>query len=184
MVGTTGSGKSALALQLASRLNVPYIQLDKLFWKPNWEESKDEEFFEKIRLAVDKPRWVLDGNYGRTHHLTWKDADTVIWIDFPFWLTMYQNISRSVKRAISKTELWEGTGNKESFFRMLSKDSIIRWLIKTYETNVKRYEERIKNPEFSHIKFIRLKSRQEVASFLNKVNLEYSNPVSKDQVHQ
>ena len=97
VVGTTGSGKSMVANALATKLNAQYIQMDKLFWKPNWEESKDDEFFAKIESAIKRSRWVLDGNYGRTHHLTWKDADTVIWIDYPFWLTLYQNISRSVK---------------------------------------------------------------------------------------
>ena len=169
MVGTTGSGKSTVAIALADKLNAPYIQLDKLFWKPNWKESTDEEFFEKIKMAVDKPRWILDGNYGRTHHLTWTNADTVIWIDFPFWLTLLQNITRSLKRAISRKEIWEGTGNRESFFRMFSKDSIVRWLFKTYDTNVMRYEERMKSSEFAHIHFIRLRSRDAVSSFLSKI---------------
>ena len=39
VVGTSGCGKSTVAKRIAERLNVPYIQLDELYWKPNWVES-------------------------------------------------------------------------------------------------------------------------------------------------
>ena len=169
VIGTTGSGKSTVALKLSEKLSIPYIQLDYLFWKPNWEESTDEEFLAKIEAAVNKPAWVLDGNYGRTNHLTWKDADTVVWVDLPFWLTFYQIFKRSLNRAITRRELWEGTGNKESFFRMFSKDSILLWLFKTYSSNVSRYEARMKDPHYQHIVFHRLQSKKEIAAFLDQI---------------
>lgn len=133
VIGVTGSGKSTLAKELSVKFGYPYVQLDKLFWKANWEGTLDEEFFEKISQAIDSETWIVVGNYTRTNHLTWTVADTVVWIDFPFWLTFYQNFSRSVKRAVVRQELWEGTGNRESFMRMFSSDSIIWWLFKTYK---------------------------------------------------
>ena len=48
VVGTSGSGKSAFAKSIAQKYRVPYVQLDELHWKPNWEESSDEEFFPKV----------------------------------------------------------------------------------------------------------------------------------------
>lgn len=169
VIGTTGSGKTTLAKALAEKLNYPYIQLDLLFWKPNWESSSDEEFFERIEKEIDKPNWVLDGNYGRTNHITWKDVDTVVWINLPFWLTLYQNVSRSIKRAITSEELWPNTGNRESFKRMLSKDSIVLWLFKTYDTGIERYEGRINGSAYSHINFHRLRSRRDVTSFIESI---------------
>lgn len=171
VVGTTGSGKSTFSKHLAGILNIPYIEMDYLFWKPNWAESSDEEFFEKIKKSLQSPTWVLDGNYGRSQHITWVEADTVIWLDLPFWLTLYQNISRSIKRSIVRKEIWAGTGNKESILRMFSKDSVVRWLFNTYDTNIKRYEERMKDPKYSHIRFIRLRSRKEASRFLSQVEL-------------
>lgn len=131
VVGTTGSGKSTVASKLSKQLGHPHTQLDALFWRPNWGESPDSEFFEKIKKAVDQPTWVLDGNYHHTNQLTWIHADTVIWIDFPFWLTFYQNLTRSQKRSVSRKEIWEGTGNKESLLRLFSSDSILLWLLKS-----------------------------------------------------
>ena len=66
VLGTSGSGKSTFSKKLADKLNVPYVQLDELFWKPNWTESSDEELFPKLEKAVSSDEWVLDGNYTRT----------------------------------------------------------------------------------------------------------------------
>ena len=63
IVGTSGSGKSTFGKSIAQKLNAPYIQLDELHWKANWEESTDEEFFPKIEKALSSDRWILDGNY-------------------------------------------------------------------------------------------------------------------------
>lgn len=166
VIGSTGSGKSTLAKKLAQELKHPYVQLDLLFWKADWKNCDDEEFFQKIKEATNGEAWVIDGNYNRTNHLTWPFADTVVWIDLPFYQTLYQNISRSIKRAITKEELWPNTNNRESFMRMFSNDSIVLWLFKTYRKNVERYEERLADKQFSHIHFYRLRSRREIKQFL------------------
>ena len=170
VVGATGSGKSTLAKALAEKIQIENIQLDLLFWKPNWQWSSDEEFFPKIEAALkDKERWVVDGNYSRTYDILWPKADTVIWIDFPFWLTFYQNFSRSIKRIITREELWPNTNNRESFTRLIGKESILRWLWKTYPLMQQRYEKRFADPEHDYINFYRLRSRAEVKQFINSL---------------
>ena len=52
VVGTSGSGKSTFSKNIARKLNAPYIQLDELFWNPNWKESSDEDFFPKVEKAL------------------------------------------------------------------------------------------------------------------------------------
>lgn len=36
VVGTSGAGKSRLAGQLAAALGVPHVELDALYWGPDW----------------------------------------------------------------------------------------------------------------------------------------------------
>ncbi len=44
MKGTSGSGKSTFARELASRLELRYVELDALHHGPNWSEPTDESF--------------------------------------------------------------------------------------------------------------------------------------------
>ena len=78
VLGTSGSGKTSVAKRIAKKLNIPYVELDELFWKPNWTESTDEEFFPKLEEALSADAWVLDGNYTRTIPIKWKRCQMVM----------------------------------------------------------------------------------------------------------
>lgn len=62
IIGTSGSGKSTLGKRLARQLNVPYIDMDTLYWRPNWQGTPDEELYAKLEQILQQPGWVLDGN--------------------------------------------------------------------------------------------------------------------------
>ena len=165
IVGTSGCGKSTVGKHIAERLNVPYIQLDELFWKPNWAESTDEELYPKLEKSLSADEWVLDGNYNRTTSIKWKRVQMVVYIDLPFHIVLYRIIRRSLLRGIRNEELWHG--NKETLWKHLfTRDSMILWTIKRFSMNRKRYTELFEKPEYSHIKFVRLCSDKEVEDFV------------------
>lgn len=116
VVGTSGSGKSTLARQLAERLDVPYIEMDRLYWRPEWQGTPDGAFLARLEqtLAEAGGGWVLDGNYSRTQPIKWREVDYILWLDYGFCRTLWQAVRRSCRRAASKSELWPGTGNRES----------------------------------------------------------------------
>ena len=173
VVGTSGSGKSTFSRRLAAKLSYPYLEMDAMFWKPNWEESSDEEFFAKLKGSLSQERWVLDGNYNRTVVIKWADVDYVIWIDYPFSRTVYQAVKRALFRSMTKTELWDKTGNIETFSKsFFSRDSVILWTLKTYNRNRVRYTEMFNDPKYSHIKFVRLESPKMAKKFIDELNLE------------
>ncbi|WP_413612733.1 adenylate kinase [Bdellovibrio sp. HCB-110] len=181
VVGTSGSGKSTLSKEIAEVLAFPYVEMDKVFWKPNWEQPSDEEFFLKLENALAKEQWVLDGNYTRTIPIKWRKINLVVWVDYSFSRTLYQAVRRAFKRSWRKDELWEGTGNRESFRKsFFSKDSIIWWTITTYAKVKLKYEEMLVNPHFSHIKFVRLRSHGDAEEFLNSLRELQHRYCSKD----
>lgn len=170
IVGTSGSGKSTLGRRLAGILGIPYIQMDQVFWRPNWTVPDDETFFADLRKALSGETWVLDGNYNRTAPIKWERIDLVVWLDFSFARTLFQVILRSFRRSRSREELWPGTNNRESFRRMfLSKDSIVWWMIKTHGRMRTRYLEAMADPKWKHLPFVRLRSPREVDAFLNRL---------------
>lgn len=170
MVGTTGSGKSSLAGRLSSELNCSHISLDRLFWKPGWQATEDPEFFDSIKKSIASDKWVVDGNYTRTQFITWEQADTVIWIDLPFWLNFYQLFTRTLGRVLFQKELWEDTGNKESLRMMLSKDSILLWFFRTYRKNRVKYLKKMEESKLQGLRFVQLSSRREIDEFVGKIS--------------
>src|SRR5437867_5486367 len=109
VVGTTGSGKTTTARAIAQRLNAPYIELDALWWKPNWTESDHDDFRERVDAATSGDRWVADGNYITPLRDTlWSKADTVVWLDVALPLIVLRLIRRTISRSLRKTELWSG----------------------------------------------------------------------------
>lgn len=142
VVGTSGSGKSTLARQLAERLDVPYIEMDRLYWRPEWQGTPDDAFLARLEqtLAEAGGGWVLDGNYSRTQAIKWREVDYILWLDYGFCRTLWQAVRRACRRAASKRELWPGTGNRESFRRsFFSRESIVLWTIRTYSKNRRKY---------------------------------------------
>lgn len=173
VIGTSGSGKTTFSLGLANELEYPYVEMDAIFWKPNWQESSDEEFFANLTAKLNGEYWVLDGNYNRTADIKWARVDTIIWVDYSFARTLYQAVKRAVVRSVTKQELWAQTGNVESLRKsFLSKDSIILWTLKTYRKNRLRYTELLNNPQYSHIEFVRISSPKQARAFLGQLRAQ------------
>ncbi len=170
VIGTSGSGKSTFSKKLACVLDYPCIEMDQVYWGKNWAEPDDNTFFNKLESRLKSECWVLDGNYSRTNHIKWREADTIIWIDFSFSRTLFQAIKRAIKRIISQQELWPGTGNKETLGKLFSGDSIVLWTLKCYHNNKIRYSKLPQLPDLKHISIIRLKTPQACEDYLRKLS--------------
>lgn len=83
IIGNAGSGKTTFAKKLADKLHLPLVHLDKLFWHGEWEHLDREAFDILLQAELEKPCWIIDGNFNRTipHRLNY--CDTVIFFDLP-----------------------------------------------------------------------------------------------------
>ncbi len=63
VVGNAGSRKSRLARRIAAVLEVPYVELDVIHHRPNWEPIDPDEFAATITALAAEDAWVIDGNY-------------------------------------------------------------------------------------------------------------------------
>ncbi len=86
VTGLAGSGKSTLSLALAAKTGLPVIHLDLHFWKPGWVAPSETEWREKQRAVLAGDAWIADGNYHETLDLRLGRADTVVFLDMPWWL--------------------------------------------------------------------------------------------------
>ncbi|HXF51759.1 MAG TPA: adenylate kinase, partial [Dehalococcoidia bacterium] len=90
--GPSGSGKSTVARDLGRMLDLPVVELDALFHRPNWEPTPADEFRAIVArtLASHTDGWVCDGNYGVVRPLVLAQADTVVWLRLPFPLVYFR----------------------------------------------------------------------------------------------
>ncbi|SKC41397.1 P-loop NTPase family protein [Krasilnikoviella flava] len=169
VVGAAGSGKSTLGRRLADRLGTPHVELDAMFWGRDWTPRPRDDFEADARAAIASDAWVIDGNYSRLQEEVWARADAVVWLDPPRWAVMTQVYRRTLARALDRTELWPGTGNRQPWRDVLApwrKSSIVRWSWEQLDRYPGRYGAAMADPAHAHLEFRRLRSRDDVDVFL------------------
>ena len=162
--GTSGSGKTTFAQELARRLGVPYVELDALHHGPNWSEPTDEEFGTRVREAMDAaPRgWVIDGNYeSKLGDTVIGEAETIVWLDLPLRLKLGRLWRRTSDRIRDDVELWNG--NKENWRNAFwGRESLFAWMLRTHVSQRREWPRRYG----ADPRFVRLRSDAEARVWL------------------
>lgn len=172
VVGTSGSGKTTLAQRLSRQLDLPHVELDALYWGPNWTEPQRDVFRQQVAQALSQPRWVVDGNYSAVRDIVWARVDTVVWLDYPLSLVLWQITRRTVRRAARQQELWQG--NREDWRRMFSRESIILWALQTYRRRRRQYQALFTDPAHAYLLKVRLLSPRHTETWLATLTPDHS----------
>lgn len=174
IIGTTGSGKSTIAGELSRHWGIPHIELDSLYWEENWRGVSDEVFRQRVAVAIQGARWIVDGNYSRCRDLVWARADTVVYLDYSFWRIFWQLLRRTFRRALQKEELW--SGNREYLGKaFFSKDSILLWMLTTYHRRRRQYASLFQEAQYTHLRVVHLTDPKRTAKWLDEIK-SGSNP--------
>jgi len=164
-VGSSGSGKTTFAIRLAARLGIPCVELDALYWGPNWSELDPETFQDRVREATAGGAWVCDGNYSAVRPTVFGRADTVVWLDLPLRTCLARMLGRTARRIRSGEELW--AGNRESWREaVVGRDALLWWLIKEHRRKRRDYAARFTAPESRDLRVFRFRSSAEADAWL------------------
>ena len=98
VTGLAASGKSTLSIALAAKTGLPLIHLDLEFRKPGWTAPSEDEWRQKQREVLAGDVWIADGNYHETLDLRLERADTVVFLDLPWWRCSRRALVRGFKR--------------------------------------------------------------------------------------
>ena len=161
VIGCSGSGKSTLSRRLGQIMQIPVVHLDKLWWKPGWENISREEFDILHQAAMEGPTWILDGNFSRTLSKRLEKCDTVIYLDF----NRFTCISGVLKRVIAnlgkvRPDMPDGCPERFSW-------EFLRWVWNFNKNNRKRTYELLS--EADHARIHIFKTRKEVDRFLLEI---------------
>jgi len=164
VIGCSGAGKTTFGRRLAARLGCPFVELDAIYHQPGWTPLTDDAFRGRVESALASDRWVCDGNYSAVHPVVRARATDVVWLDPSKAVVLAQVVWRSVVRAATNAELWNG--NRESVARWLDPEHPIRWAWSTFEKKRVDYEARMTQSEYSHLRFHRLRTRLAMRAFI------------------
>ena len=161
IIGCGGAGKSTLARQLGKKLDLPVVHLDTLFWKPGWVQESREEFDRKLSVELEKPRWILDGNFNRTMPQRMAKCDTIIYLDFPR-LTCLMGVIKRIVTTYGKVRPDMGDGCPERFDL-----EFLRWVWNYNKNNRERNYQLLS--EAAHAQKLVLKNRRAANQFLKNL---------------
>ncbi len=168
IIGATGSGKTTLARKLCNVLCLYHVELDSILWLPNWQKEDWDVVRQQVQQQMEHAGWVTDGNYSKLRNIIWQQADTIIWLDYPFLLVFYRLFIRTMRRVIFRTRLWNN--NRESFRNtFLSKDSLFLWLFQSYPRLKEGYPQLLHQPEYSHLKILAFNSPSQTRRWLQRL---------------
>lgn len=136
VAGTSGAGKTTLAVRIAAILGIPHVEIDELFHGPDW--TPRPSFYSEVDAFSSRPAWVTEWQYDQVRPLLAQRADLVVWLDMNRATVMRQVLLRTLKRRARRQILWNGNIEPPLRTVFTDPDHIVRWAWKTHAHNAER----------------------------------------------
>ena len=109
IIGPGGAGKTTLAMELGSIFGLELVQLDRLYWKPDWVETPLDEWEELQRSVLSGDDWIVDSASHLGLRSRFAAADTIVFLDLPPALCAARRLLRRFRtRGRPRPELPDG----------------------------------------------------------------------------
>lgn len=105
--GKPGGGKSTLSKQIAMATGIQFYPIDLMEYQKNGERVPLEEFHAAHKKLINSESWIVEGL--GTLESFWSrvdEADTLVYVDLPYWLHYWWVTKRLLLSAFIKPEGW------------------------------------------------------------------------------
>lgn len=162
IASASGNGKTTLGRELASRLDVPFVELDAIVHGPNWTELSDDGLRDALAPILPQPGWVIDGAYERKiGNLVLDAADTIVWLDLPLRVWLPRLLRRTHRRIKGDERIFND--NRESWRTALAgREALVPYALRTHRARRRDWP-----AQFAGRNVIRLRTPNEVAEWLS-----------------
>jgi len=170
IIGRTGSGKTTLARELAAALDVPHVELDSLFFGPDFSTVPLDLLRERTVQAIAGECWVTDGNKSAVRDLVWPRADTIIWLDYSLAVSLWRLGKRALRRTSVLRAQAAGSGKKAGLLKnIIAGAKGVLTALRSHRGQRRLYPKLFALPENQHLAVIRLNSPKAAQRWLERV---------------
>lgn len=170
VIGRTGSGKTTLARELAAALNVPHVELDALYFGPDFSTVPLSVLRERTSVAITGDRWVTDGNKSSVRDIVWPRADTIIWLDYPLAISLWRLGRRALWRtSVLRSQAAEGNERTKLPKQLISAAKGVLTALRSHTGQRREYPKMFAKPENQHLAILRLRSPRATRRWLARV---------------
>jgi energy-coupling factor transporter ATP-binding protein EcfA2 len=170
VVGRTGSGKTTIGRHLATVLQVPHVELDSLYFGPQFSTAPLSLLRERTTAAIARDRWVTDGNKRAVRDLVWPRADTIVWLDYSLGVSLWRLGKRARWRTAQLTAEAAKTGRRAGLPRqLLAAARGVLTALRSHAGQRREYTQLFAEPANQHLAVVRLRSPRAAREWLARV---------------
>ena len=108
--GKPANGKSTLSKRLAAATGIPLYPVDALLYQPSGLEVGRQQYEAAHDEVLASDEWIIEG-FGPLSSLAsfnrrLEAADTLVYIELPYWVTYWLVTKRLLKSVFKKPEGW------------------------------------------------------------------------------
>jgi adenylate kinase family enzyme len=168
--GTSGSGKTTFARAIEAKTGIPAIDLDDLYWLPDWQTRNPETYAALLQDATERDQWAISGNYAsQAGQQVLARATHLVWLDYSLPVVLGRVLQRTARRNFLREPCCNG--NYESLSRTFSRESIIWWCITTHRRRHRQCLEAMADPDNSHLVRHRFGAPRDAEAWLESLKL-------------
>jgi hypothetical protein len=149
---------------------VRHVELDSLYFAPDFTTASLSVLRERTRVAIAAERWVTDGNKRTVRDLVWPRADTVIWLDYPVYVSLWRLAKRARRRTaalsaqVARTGRWQGLPTL-----LLAAARGVLTALRSHRGQRKEYLRMFDEPASQHLAVARLRSPHATRRWMARV---------------